>query len=1696
MKTSPRGILPREEAVFYLFICRAISLYWCYYNTMATYEDLRRPGDLIEASPKESLLSSHSAYMPSTVGQTPDVREVDSYARASSNLSASQGKESLQSMQLLHSRQSSAMARSSSSKNSNHSKMPSSAVRSRLSKYAMTPSLTKNSSVDAKGKRKSSVDARQVQEELELPSDKTDFIISLKKELKKHHTIPITFNKLGLFEELNKLLSDDVWEIRNECTLLIRDLLPHLKNDLDSCLTIVLPHIIPNLSSSRAAILQNSSVQLIKTYAHMTRDRHNVVEDLISFGIQNKSNSVSKGTIENLPNILNDRFADEDLSYLSECLFRKLHDVDLRPSVLVSLKQLQYLVGQEEFERYVNRLTPRSRQSVNRLFEKAGLSSVSYDTIAQEEEAVDADDENEDDDTEGNDGSKGDEKDEKELNVDSENVDGDIVEKQAEDDMEKDNRNDEVESYRGEKEADDDKEEGNLADVDDDEDEQVVMSKDQEDPERPKEKERAIQRQDSRTWVEFGVVDGSIMEKIRNETDWKTRSEGCERLRDLMRSVEDISPLLPHLPHFLALLDSLVDDYNFRISMTVLDIFRILIEKLDSKLPQYLKQIVHSVVKHVGDSKVVVRIENMRVFQKLLQQAKPAVVIPILCDNLSPNRSSRVREDSLNLIIYALMTFPSYEFDLNYLAEKVGPTVADPKRRVRQASLECISAIAQFLGPAKLGPLMAAVDRVEDEEDADGAMAAVQARLARRKLPRVSPDGLIEHSITIPANARRTKLSLPKGADIDWVLAGAGSNSGSGSILSAVAGRAGTASGAGGALSLSSSFTASDSQVHTLTSSYPLSSPFANSRMVLDEGLNRKRSISDVSLNRSSSRPDERGLALWTTDTIDLSRTAPSDLGAYRGVYLGKFRQGSSYARSIAVDKGFAILPNKYANSAIGSARGERVGTAGAGGRSPLLVSPTPQRRINALAPLEGSDAIITVSRAGSTRSVIPPLSAVSGRRQQKGDLPSDPEEELGEDGEVEEEGRSEYSYEYDDDDEEEEEVEEVLIEDDAASRSLKSSATTRDSGISVFSASNEGDIITENRKSSRRSSSRPQRSLKSKGSTDSLSSEERGRSSYDHAGRKADLTSPSTHSLPNEILRPNGFGVVGKSLSGTRSQLSKSRVSSRQSPGYEKDFRNFDYESDFETDDEDHNITISNTTLSKIKLLKKQKENMKEVERRRQERDKKKIQEERARKYRQLEIQHSQNSLQPSKPSSGDTHLIVGPNVSYKGRSPEASPLHSSNPSQEESAPRQPFSRAMPKSKSHNSNLNKSLGPPNKEKRHRSLERRISPQNARETFRTPQLVRRGQPPGGNTGNSGLNNSLGSSNGSNSFSRRNYRRPTERKTYKAEVPEKRAAIQPTHSVEPHSAPERIGPVGQQRPQLKHHLAPQMSAESRSSDDLSMSMGSLGMRSAKPASSCFKNHLEPFPNPQEALKNAQQLVNAADWENQMEGIQDIVRLNEHHAEVLQSDLHSVNLALLKQAKNLRSQVSRASIQAFTRLFDNLQRNMEPDVDKIANILLHRTSDTNKFLQLDSHHALDALVENISPNKAIPVIIQEGIGHKNAVVRTTVARLLAYEVERLGASRVLSGQKDITDRLLPAAAKLAQEGSLETRKYAKQLFQMLIRHGSFDAALKKHVPANEIRNIQKFLDNLSGEGRTVQESARSKFSVGGSRFTRTM
>ena len=61
-----------------------------------------------------------------------------------------------------------------------------------------------------------------------------------------------------------------------------------------------------------------------------------------------------------------------------------------------------------------------------------------------------------------------------------------------------------------------------------------------------------------------------------------------------------------------------------------------------------------------------------------------------------------MREDGINIVIFALLTFPSTEFELENLVNNIAPHVTDQKKRVRQASMECLALLAQCLGPGKV----------------------------------------------------------------------------------------------------------------------------------------------------------------------------------------------------------------------------------------------------------------------------------------------------------------------------------------------------------------------------------------------------------------------------------------------------------------------------------------------------------------------------------------------------------------------------------------------------------------------------------------------------------------------------------------------------------------------------------------------------------------------------------------------------------------------------------------------------------------------------------------------------------------------------------------------------------------------------------------------------------------------------------
>lgn len=53
------------------------------------------------------------------------------------------------------------------------------------------------------------------------------------------------------------------------------------------------------------------------------------------------------------------------------------------------------------------------------------------------------------------------------------------------------------------------------------------------------------------------------------------------------------------------------------------------------------------------------------------------------------------------------------------------------------------------------------------------------------------------------------------------------------------------------------------------------------------------------------------------------------------------------------------------------------------------------------------------------------------------------------------------------------------------------------------------------------------------------------------------------------------------------------------------------------------------------------------------------------------------------------------------------------------------------------------------------------------------------------------------------------------------------------------------------------------------------------------------------------------------------------------------------------------------------------------------------------------------------------------HRNVTVRKTTAQFLSMLAERMGASRLLSGAKDVTEKILPTAAQFVTDGGPETR-----------------------------------------------------------------
>jgi len=268
---------------------------------------------------------------------------------------------------------------------------------------------------------------------------------------------------------------------------------------------------------------------------------------------------------------------------------------------------------------------------------------------------------------------------------------------------------------------------------------------------------------------QFGIVPSSLVSILSDSSDdSRARTEAADELKVLIEDSQSIHLAVPHFDDLVEFISQLLEDDNFKICSAAIDTFSALVRRLPKKVVACkAESLVLKLHRHLGNANVYVRESVTRIFTQLMRIASSSSVLDSLCSIGLPHRNARVRQETVNLVIIALLTFPSSDFNLEHLTKTVGIALIDGKRPVRQAALECFAVLAQALGPSKRYTLMHSVSEVEARNGGGTAVTdAVNARLSNRKLPKQQSSGLVEYATHIN-NHHGTSNPTP---DIAWIL--------------------------------------------------------------------------------------------------------------------------------------------------------------------------------------------------------------------------------------------------------------------------------------------------------------------------------------------------------------------------------------------------------------------------------------------------------------------------------------------------------------------------------------------------------------------------------------------------------------------------------------------------------------------------------------------------------------------------------------------------------------------------------------------------------------------------------------------------------------------------------------------------------------------------------------------------------------
>ncbi|XP_036737245.2 TOG array regulator of axonemal microtubules protein 1 isoform X4 [Manis pentadactyla] len=1125
--------------------------------------------------------------------------------------------------------------------------------------------------------------------------------------------------------------------------------------------------------------------------------------------------------------------------------------------------------------------------------------------------------------------------------------------------------------------------------------------------------------------LKFGIIPQELHSRLLDQEDYKNRTQAVEELKQVMGRFDPSSTPHSSLVGFISLLYNLLDDSNFRVVHGTLQVLHVLVIRLGEQVQQFLGQVIAASVKVLADNKLVIKQEYVKIFLKLMKEVGPQQVLCLLLEHLK-HKHSKVREEVVNICICSLLTYPSEDFDLSKLSFDLAPALVDSKRRVRQAALEAFAVLASSMGSGKTSILFKAVDTVELQDNGDGVMNAVQARLARKTLPRLTEQGFVEYAVLMPSSVQRRSSHLAHGADTDWLLAGNRTQSAHchcgdhvrdsmqtyGSYSPTVCTRRVLSAGKGknklpweneqpGVTGESQTSNSKDIEQFSAYDFIPSPKLKPSQGMTVNDDLcfSRKRVSRNLFQNYRDFNPESFPVC------------AAGTAGTYQTNLSGKCTQvGFSQicGKTGSVDSDMQYLGTTNSHQDKGENSQEK--------SSPVQLTPALVRSPSSRRGLNGTRPVPPIPRGISLLPDKADLSTVGPKKKEPDDIWKSEKDSLIID-------LSELNIRDEDLDQEEMQNSLRSLRNSAAKKRAKLSGSTSDLESPDSAMKLDMTMDSPCRSSSPNISSYSESGVYSQESlTSSLSTTPQGK----RIMTEIFPTFGSKH-CPTRLCsaKNKNSQIAEQSLITGITTSSVSIIGQRMNYGFGC--------GDFE-DDRSHDISPS--------VLKIQNK-------------------ERPRHCKHTkEFTVSSNSQQISSFDFTSTHTLSEDSVVVVGKGVFGNP---------------------------NSSLAASC---------QSM--KSSVENG-DTFPIKESI---EPPSGIYGKA-VTQSIPSfvdvenekdikvSITKSTYDKMRQRRKEEKEPLDikdCENKEQNPWEQFKHT-DLNVFGDEVGISKNEcsllaniafSPPLKAGTSLKRSASLVFSDSGEASPGTISQYKERisPVTQSPEimdsSELRPFSKPEIALTEALRLLADKDWEKKIEGLNFIRCLAAFHSEILNTKLHETSFAVVQEVKNLRSGVSRAAVVCLSDLFTYLKKGMDQELDTTVKVLLHKAGESNTFIREDVDKALRAMVNNVTPARAVVSLINGGQSHLHIAVRKCTAQHLSDIVEIMEPERILSGTKDMADRLLPAAAKFAQDSSQETRYYGRKMLFLMMCYPNFDKMLEKYVLSKDLPYIKESVKSLRQKG----------------------